>query len=407
MQDDNEPSANTTSATRSSDDRDRVSVLRKRVYEIMEAGHPDDTASQIFHATIITLILLNVAAFVAETVPELRQAYGSWFAAFEVFSLIVFTIEYALRLWSCVEVPFLSRKPAWMARALFAKRPAMVIDFLAIAPFYLAQLFAVDLRVLRVLRLLRFLKLSRYSPAMHTLIRVLNNERRPLAGAGFLLIGAVLFASTGIYYLEAEAQPDKFGSVPSAAWWAMATLTTVGYGDLAPITPLGKSFGALVMIAGLCILSLPVAIISTGFAQEVGRRDFVINWSLMSRIPMFAELDAREVAEIMPLLNAHNLPPNIEIITAGSVGDAMYFIASGKVELRIGETASAYEQGEFFGSVALLEGGKNRGSFFTASRCKLLKLHREDFSRLSAKSPQTAQYIREIAENRMAEREAT
>ncbi len=381
----------------------RPMSLRKRLYEIMEGGDHDDRASHIFHFAIVALILLNVAAFVAETVPHLRDGYARWFWAFEVFSVAVFTVEYVLRLWSCVEMPFLARKSAWQARAKFARRGPMIVDLIAIAPFYLSLLLPIDLRILRVLRLLRFLKLSRYSPAMHTLIRVLKNESRPLAGAGFLLIGAVLFASTGIYYLEAEAQPDKFGSVPESAWWAIATLTTVGYGDLAPITGLGKFFGSVVMVAGLCILSLPVAIISAGFAQEVGRRDFVINWSLMSRIPLFTELDAREVSEIMPLLNAHTLPANFEVIAAGSQGEAMYFVSSGRVHLRIDEEISVYGPGEFFGSVAMLEGGPNRGSFITVSRCKLLKLYRQDFAQLANKSPSIASHIREIAASRSSE----
>ena len=267
-------------------------TLRRRVYEIVEGGREGDVASRAFDTFIVALILLNIAAFAAETVPSLQAAHGRWFDAFELFSVAVFTLEYAARLWTAVEVPFLKRHRPLKARLLWARRPDLVIDLLAILPFYVQQMLGLDLRVLRVLRLLRFLKLSRYSPALHTLSRVLHNERRALMGAGLLLMAAVVLASTGVYYLEAAAQPDKFGSVPQSAWWAIATLTTVGYGDVTPVTPLGKLFGAFVMVCGLCVLALPVAIISTGFAQEAGRRDFVVNWSLMSRIPLLAELDA-------------------------------------------------------------------------------------------------------------------
>ena len=305
--------------------------------------------SRAVDAFIVALILLNVAAFVAETVPRLAQEYGAWFRTFEFVSVAVFTVEYVLRLWVAVEVPFLSRLPAWKARLTFASRGPQIIDLLAILLFYLGELLAIDLRVLRVLRLLRFLKLSRYSPAMHALIRVLHAERRALAGALLLLCAAVLFASTGIYYLESQAQPDKFGSVPDAAWWAIATLTTVGYGDVTPVTPLGRLFGSLVMVLGLCILALPVAIISTGFAQEASRRDFVVTWSLVSRVPLLAELDARDVARIMPLLQAHNLPPNIEVVPAGSPGTAMYFIAAGKVWARRGRRPGVRDRRFFRG----------------------------------------------------------
>ena len=308
-----------------------LAATRRRVYQIIEVGRGEDAASKTFDVFIVTLIVLNVAAFVAETVPSLHQSYAEAFHWFEVFSVLVFTLEYLARLWVAVEVPFLARVTPLSARLKMARRPALIIDLLAILPFYVGHIFALDLRVLRILRLLRFLKLSRYSPALHTLVRVIANERRALAGALLLLVAAVLFAATGMHYLEQHAQPDKFGSVPDAAWWAVATLTTVGYGDVTPVTALGRFFGGIVMVAGLCILALPVAIISTGFAQEVGRRDFVVNWSLMSRIPMLAELDASSVAELMPLLHAHNLPPNVEVMAEGSAGDAIYFLASGHV----------------------------------------------------------------------------
>jgi voltage-gated potassium channel len=362
--------------TRWSDPRD----VRRRICEVIEIGRGDDRASRLFDAAIVSLILLNIAAFVAETVPQVRAAWATWFDAFEALSVFIFTVECALRIWTAVEVPFLARMPAWKARLHFAGRPSQIIDLLAILPFYLGPLLATDLRVLRVLRLLRFFKLSRYSPALHTLERVLANERRSLTGAGLLLVAALLLTSTGMHYIEGSVQPDKFGSVPNAAYWAMTTLTTVGYGDVSPITPLGKLWAMLTMLTGLCILALPVAIIATGFAQEVGRHDFVVTWSLMSRIPIFAELEANQVAQIMPLLQAHNLPPNMEIIAPGSSSSAMFFIASGKVRMTCGGEHREYGTGEFFGTVAPAANERMPVQFTTQARCRLLKLFREDFS---------------------------
>ena len=372
---------------------DQIRALRRRVYEIMEIGHGEDRASRVFDIFIVTLIMLNVAAFVAETVPSLYAAYSSYFFAFELFSVAVFTVEYLLRLWTAVEMPFLKRLNPVSARLYSATRPSLIIDLLAILPFYLSQFFALDLRVLRTLRLLRFLKLSRYSPAMHSLIRVVINERRALIGAGLLLFAAVLFASTGMYYLENEAQPEKFGSVPDSAWWAIATLTTVGYGDVAPVTPLGRLFGSVVMVTGLCILALPVAIIATGFSQEVSRRDFVVTWSLMSRIPVFTELDARDVGHIMPLLHAHNFPPNFEVIAEGAAADAMYFVASGQVGANAGEQAP-YKTGDVIGAGALFNHDVHPDAMITRTRCRLLKLHREDFHRLEVTHPNISARIR-------------
>lgn len=374
--------------------------IRRRIYEIVEMGSGDDRTSKAFDTFIVALILLNVAAFTAETVPSLEDAYRSQFFAFEVFSVAVFSVEYLLRLWVAVEVPFLKRLSPARARVSMARRPALIIDLLAILPFYLAQFFTIDLRVLRILRLVRFLKLSRYSPAMHTLIRVLSNERRALAGALLLLAAAVLFAASGMYYLEHAHQPDKFGTVPDAMWWAITTLTTVGYGDVVPVTPLGRMFGGIVMVVGLCILALPVAIISSGFAQELNRRDFVINWSLMSRIPMLAELDAHAVAAIIPMLHAHNYPPNMQIVDDGSPGDAVWFVASGRVLRRSGKGTRAYGTGDVFGTVAMIHGDTHHAAFHTSSKCRLLKLHREDFLRLEMTHPTITSHIRKLAKER-------
>lgn len=372
-------------------------TLRKRIYEIIETGHGEDPASKIFDSFIVVLILLNVAAFVAETVPSLEAAWRPWFHWFEVFSVAIFTIEYGLRLWTATEVPYLNRKHPWKARLNLACHPALIIDLLAFLPFYLSAIVLIDLRILRTLRLLRFLKLSRYSPAMYTLIRVLSNERKALAGAGLLLAMALLFSATLMYYIEGNAQPDKFGTIPEAAWWSIATLTTVGYGDVTPITALGKLIGSVTMVMGLCILALPVAIISTGFAQELQRRDFVISWSLMSRVPLLARLDAKEASEIMPLLEAHNLPPNVEVVKKGSPGDAMYFIASGRLEKLEDGQRRVYSVGDVFGVETMFENSAHGEAIITSSRCRLLKLQREDFHRLASKQPRVASHIRRLA----------
>lgn len=373
------------------------SRLRHRIYRVLETGNGDSRSARAVDAFIVTLILLNVAAFVAESVPSLAADYSSEFHFFELFSVAVFSLEYLLRIWTAVEVPFLARLPSWKARLTFAAQPALIIDLLAVLPFYIGHVLGLDLRVLRVLRLLRFLKLSRYSPAMHTLIRVLANERRALMGAGLLLASAILFAASGMYFIEGHVQPDHFGSVPQAAWWAIATLTTVGYGDVTPITPLGKVFGGLVMIGGLCVLALPVAIISTGFAQEAQRRDFVVNWSLMSRIPLLAELDAREVGEIMPYLHAHNIPPKVEIITGGEPSRAIYFIASGRIVMATEDGERAFVAGDCVGAEAMLTNDVNRGSCVTQSKCRLLKLHAEDFHRIEIANPRFASELRRHA----------
>ncbi len=380
--------------------RDRRDALRRRVYDILETGRGESTLATVVEYGLVLLIFINVVAFVLDSVPSIRHECAALFHFINWASVGIFTVEYALRIWSCVEVPFLRRLSPMRARIKYAMHPYLLIDLLAILPFYLSFLFSADLRVLRIFRLFRFLKLARYSPAMNTLVRVLANERRSLTGALLLVLTLLLFAATLMYSIEGKVQPDKFGSIPEAAWWAIVTLTTVGYGDVVPVTALGRLVGGITMLSGLIVLALPIAIIATGFAQEVGRRDFVLTWSMMSRIPLFADLDANAITEIMRYLNAHNYPARWEVIAPGAPGDAMYFVASGRIRRIVGEDEQTLVAGDFFGEVALLDHAVNEHPYATLTRCRLLKLDRAGFQRLHAAHPDIADEIRKVADRR-------
>jgi voltage-gated potassium channel len=377
--------------------------FRRRVFEVLELARGEDALSSRIDGFLIALIVLNVLAFVAETVPSIEAGWGGWLKAFEIFSVIVFTIEYSARIWSSVEASFLKRLPPWQARLRFAMRGDLLIDLAAILPFYLSFLLPIDLRLLRVLRLVRFLKLSRYSPAMSTIIRVLVNERRALYGALLLVLTALLFSSTAMYYIEQDAQPEKFGSIPDAAYWAIVTLTTVGYGDVTPVTPMGKLFAGITMLMGLVVLALPIAVIATGFAQEVGRRDFVLTWSMLSRIPMFSELDAKSVGEVMRCLSAHNYPPHHEILARDHESEAMFFIASGKVRAEAGEAQAELGSGESFGELGMLDHAPSERTYTAASRVRVLRLDRDGYNQLASAYPAIGREIRELGERRKVE----
>jgi voltage-gated potassium channel len=375
--------------------------LRRHVYLALEAGHDETIVSWAINALLVALILANVAGFIAETVPSIAAVWTPWLQELERVSVAVFAVEYVARLWASAEIPFYRNLPAWRARLNFALRPAMIIDLLAFLPYFVSAFVPLDLRILRVFRMFRFLKLGRYSPAIQTLMRVLANERRALLGALLLVLIALLFASSGMYLIEHDAQPKVFGSIPESAWWAIVTLTTVGYGDMTPITPLGKVFAGVVMLCGLIVLALPIAIIATGFAQEVGRRDFVLTWTMLARIPLFSELEAHVIGEIMGYLRAHNLPANREVGPIGVTGPAMYFVASGKV--RTVDGAADYETGDFFCEHAVLDAGEpRREAYVTAGRTRLLELARADFLRLNASHPHVCQRIRLLAEKRLS-----
>jgi voltage-gated potassium channel len=374
---------------------------RRKVHDILEVGGDAHPAAHVVTAFIVALIVLNAVAFAAETVDSVAAEYGPWFDALNLFSVAVFTVEYLLRLWSCVEIPMLSRMPPWRARLRFATRPMMIIDLLAFAPWYVHWIYPIDLRILRVFRLFRLLKLVRYSPALQTLGRVLADEYRALFGALLIMLVLLLFASTGIYFLEREAQPVAFGSVPAAAWWALSTLTTVGYGDAVPVTPWGKMLGGVVMLLGVGMFALPIAIIATGFSQESNRHQFVVTWSMVARVPLFASMDETEIAEITKLLYTRSYLPGVPMVRAGDVGDGMFLIASGEAVVEMGRGRNAtLKEGDFFGEMALLEHRRHKHDVIAKSRCRVYVLDSQALARLTRRHPEIMTRIREVAKRR-------
>ena len=382
---------------------DKLKSVRHRFYEILEVGHIKDAPSIVFDIFIITLIVANVVVFLAETVAPLHIVYADAFALFNLISVVIFTFEYLARLWCAVEYVPLRHLSFTRARLRFAFTPFMIIDFVAILPFYLGSFFGIDLRVLRILRLLRFLKLARYSPALDTLRRVIVSESRALFGALLVMLFLLLFASSGIYFLEHRYQPEHFGSIPAAAWWAVSTLTTVGYGDVVPITIAGKILGGVMMIFGLGMFALPIGIIATGFSQEIHRREFIVSWSTVASVPIFHDLDAATIAEIVTLLRSRSYAPGGLIMSKGDAADEMFFIVSGTV--RIDADAGHFTLGpaEYFGEMALLEKRMRGANAVAQTNCNLLILEAGTFGYLMRNNPKLAQKMHAKAKVRADE----
>ena len=244
--------------------------LRKRIWEILEKGNSNDKVSFYTDIFLITLIIFNIVAVLLETVDSIYSRYALEFLIFERFSTVVFLIEYILRIWVCVEEKVKNNK--LITRLKYASTWPAIIDLLAVLSGLLPMIFEVDLRILRALRMLRLLKFSRYFKVMNLLLGVLKEEKQSFLAAMFLLTIAMLIASTGIYLFEKDAQPDKFSSIPEAMWWAIATLTTIGYGDVTPVTGMGKFFGAIIAIIGIGVVALPSGILASGFTDQLKRR---------------------------------------------------------------------------------------------------------------------------------------
>ena len=247
-------------------------MIKQRIHDILAVTRSKGDASWYFDIFLVTLIILNVAAIVIGSVPEVQQGYRKELYAFEVFSVAVFSLEYVLRLWTVVVEKKYSHPIK--GRIAYAMTPMALIDLFAVLPFYLPMV-GLDLRLLRILRifrLFRLFKLARYMSAMHMIHNVLRNKREELVISLIFTLFMLLITSTMMYYVENEAQPDKFVSIPQTMWWGIATLTTVGYGDVFPITPIGKLLGGAIALIGVGVFALPAGILASGFGDEIAHR---------------------------------------------------------------------------------------------------------------------------------------
>jgi voltage-gated potassium channel len=246
--------------------------IKQRIWEILNAAKPGDLPGKVFNIFILSLILLNMLAVIIGTVKPLEERYEFAFHWFEVFSVSVFSVEYILRVWSCVSREEYS-KPI-IGRLRFVTKPMSVIDLLAILPFYL-RFISVNLtfiRALRLFRIFRIAKLGRYSSSIRLFSRVFKNRKEELVITMMVMLILVIMASSFMYFAESEVQPDKFADIPATMWWSVMTLTTVGYGDVYPITPLGKFLATIIAILGVGMAALPTGILGASFVEEIQKQ---------------------------------------------------------------------------------------------------------------------------------------
>jgi voltage-gated potassium channel len=241
-------------------------MAKNRVHQIL-SGATSDPLSRAVSFGLIGLIILNVLAVMAESVASIRANYGGQLTTFEVISLTIFVTEYLLRIWSCPVDP--EYRHPLTGRIRFALTPLAIIDLLAVLPSLLFWT-GVDLRFLRVLRmarLVRLAKLGRYSRALQTIWQVVRGKREELVMAVMLMTMILVVAASLMYMAENEAQPEAFSSIPATLWWGIMTLTTVGYGDVYPITSLGKLTAAVIAVAGIGLFALPAGIVGSAFVE--------------------------------------------------------------------------------------------------------------------------------------------
>ena len=336
------------------------------------------------------LVIVGIGAVLVGTLPGLAAVYDTPLTIVGVAIAVIFAVHYLLQLWSAED------------RRRYALSFTAMIDLLAAAPVPLALILGMSAPNARLFGMLWALKLIHLNPAFAMLWRVLRNERQPLLSVTTAFVVVTLFASTIAFVVEHDAQPDAFGSVPAALWWAVTTITTTGYGDKIPVSFVGRILGGAVMVAGIGLFALWAGILASGFAAELRRREFLESWDLVVRLPLFRNLGAGALAEIARLLKVQNYNAKSVIVRTGQPGDSMYFIAEGEVEVHAGSVRVRLKPGQFFGEAALITGEPRNATVIAAAPARLLRLDVIEFRELASRQPELLGIIHTEAARRKA-----
>src|ERR1700712_451038 len=278
-----------------------------------------------------------------------------------------------------------------------------LVDAAAVIAVPLALVCGVEPRTAWLLAILWVLKVVPGVPGLRQLRRVLVIESGSLLSVLVIFLMVLFLASVAVYFFERDVQPGTFGSVPAALWWAVATLTTTGYGDVVPITLPGRMVAALVMICGLGVFGLWTGILATGFAAETRRDNFLKTWESVTKVPFFAALGPAAIADVTHMLRTMDLPSRTMIIRKGQAGDCMYFLAEGEVEVDLPNKKIRLGEGAFFGEMALLGNNLRSANITTTRLSRLLVLDLVDFRLLMARHPDLAETIDAEAKRRALE----
>lgn len=382
-----------------------ASSLRARIHALLHFTEPSDAGRRwralhlfVLCGGLFAVILLSIEDLPLDARNGLR--YAIWIVA------ILFFVEYVVRLWTAPETPRYGESSATMARLHWAVSLPGLIGLLATVPVFmwLAGYRIVDSDAASIFCVLWILKLGMHAPALGTLARVISNERAPIAGVIVLFFIVLVIAATAAHLLERVRQPEAFGSLPNALWWAVVTLTTTGYGDVVPLTVGGRMVGSVLMISGITVLAIMTGVLATGFAQEERRREYLRVWQQVARVPIFAALGVVTLSEIVGKLRTRYYPSRIVIVRRGDPGDSMFFISGGEVEVRL-PTGGVVKLGEgaFFGEMALLERQPRSATVATTRPTTLLVLYASDFYEIASHIPALAEAVENEAKRRREE----
>tara|TARA_B100000965_G_scaffold384960_1_gene385715 strand:+ start:398 stop:1426 length:1029 start_codon:yes stop_codon:yes gene_type:complete len=325
-------------------------------------GNALERLNKLFGAVIAVNIIHQIvssAGYLSIDIPILRTLY--------LLSIIIFAIELLLRVWVEKRVSFL-----------------LSIDGLVLVNQVFFSIY--DLRILRLFRLFDIFSQSRFLLPTNTLVKTIIKQRNALLGSQIMVISILLVVSTFIYFLESSVQPDVFGSIPSTMWWGIATLTTVGYGDVVPMTDLGKLLASFTMLVGIGMFALPAAILASAYYEEIQKKNFLVSFEAIASVPLFQELPIGAVGKINEKLQVVLVSEHETIFSKGEEADSMFIIEYGKVKVEI-EQPVYLVSGDYFGEMGLLGNAPRNATITAADDTKLLELTKSDLAELSEEHP--------------------
>jgi voltage-gated potassium channel len=379
--------------------------LRRAVYRVLDAQRTG-TLPELFRYVHHGMIILGVAALVFGTVPRFAVAYGALLDGIFYLALAFFAAEYLCRLYVVPEEPWSQPGRRWRDRLYWAISLQGLVGLCSTWIVGFAVALTPETSSVRLVCVTWLFKFVPYSDGLSLLSRVIGNARSTLVSVLLAFVIVLLTAGTLAYIVERDVQPDTFGSVPSALWWAIVTLTTTGYGDAVPVTLAGRLLGGCVMICGIALFALWAGIVANGFAEEVKRRDLQRTWDLVTKVPLFNAVGAETISEVTRLLRPRDVPEGAVLVRRGEPGDCMYFIVSGEIEIRIRPKPLRLGAGAFFGEIALITGEPRTATAVASRSSVMLVLHLTDFRHLAARRPELMAAIAEESSRRIAQNRA-
>lgn len=377
-------------------------TLRNAIAEGLGAGAERGNGGLWLRMLLAAAIPVAIAIASLGTLPRLSAHDIRVFSLGGIACGALFLLEWAARFWCAPD----------LAPGRDHPRKQYFLSFLGLVDLLTAGSLAtmfLDGGVWRdatlLLQLLAVLKLARFATGLSLIVAVLRNEARSLFAALATMLVVLFLASSVMYLIERDAQPEVFSSIPAALWWGIVTMGTVGYGDMVPLTGLGRLFGGSIILIGVAMFAVPAGILATGFAEELKRRDFVVTWHAVAKVPLFAGLDASRIASIARLLKSQIVPERQVIIRRGEPADAMFFVMGGEVEVDVRPNPVRLGKGQFFGEIALVREGPRTATVTDVVETRLLTLDRIDFHRLTQQHPDLKAAIEATAEARLKNQE--